>query len=140
MSKIVLTEERAMIADNTPIEDYAVYFYKSRYWKLRGVPVENTDELIKHVVKMIDESADRFPKETTQRIQKWSMNWYRTRNSLGKWKLSLKDKERLYASISKLGEKYSNLAFQCIPISGENNDMCLIAVEIAVDTSNIHTD
>jgi alpha-galactosidase len=87
-------------------------------------------DLIKHVTQMIDDSSRRFPKNESAYIQKWSMNWYKTRCGNVKWKMTLKDKENLYSSINMLNEKYPHLTYQCIPITGENNDMCLIAVEI----------
>ena len=132
-------EETATLQQDTPLEDFAYHFYKTRYDRLKGVLMSSHDVLRKAVLTCILESMERnltaLPKLrlANKMPMAWSMNWFRLRDSQNKVFVLTKDqKEEIIDDFHVLRQTYPFLARMFV-FQGEDKDMLLVAMSLELE-------
>lgn len=76
-------EERAVLNQDTPLDDFAAHFYYTRYTKMKGVPMETFEDLCVDFKANLEASVKKHTPASLLEIQAtgqsplvWSMNWY----------------------------------------------------------------
>jgi hypothetical protein len=140
-SRLALIEGTAMLQNDTPPEDFACHFYKTRYDRLKGMTMRTPEDVRRASKKLIERSMSgnvvtlRQQRDQGQDAMAWSMNWFRLRNKDNKpYTLTNEEKSLIVEDYMFLKDNY--------PITGEihifqldGSDMLLVAVSLHLDTT-----
>jgi hypothetical protein len=132
-------EQNAMLQNDTPPEDFACHFYKTRYDRLKGIVKRTPDEVRKASKELLQHSMDSNVidlmkcHERGQNAMAWSMNWFRLRDKDNKiYTLTNEEKARIVEDYVFLKENN--------PFTGEiyifqldGSEILLVAVSLILD-------
>jgi len=139
LTRYTTIEETATLQQDTPMEDFAYHFYKTRYDRLKGILQRDFDTLRKSALECILDSMNRnvvaLPKLrlANKMPMAWSMNWFRLRDDKNKmFVLSKEQKEQIIDDFHVLRQSYPFLAEMYI-FQGEDKDMLLVAMSLMME-------
>ena len=142
-NRFTIIEETALLQTDTPLEDFAYHFYKTRYDRLKGILKRDADDLRRTVKTILKESMHRQIigirkiAASDKEPMAWSMNWFRLRNYSNRpYNLTETEKDEIIGDFNALRAERPLLG-QIFIYQTPETEMLLVAVALSMENPDV---
>jgi len=141
-TRFTTIEETALLQVDTPMEDFAYHYFRTRYDRLKGILVRDFDTLNRCVYESLLDAVKRqsvaLPRLrlTNREPMAWSMNWFRLRQSTGQvWNMDESQKKALEAGydLIKHFDECRNMTRKLYIFCSDDREMVLVAMSMTLE-------